>query len=619
VNRLSWPAVERQRQVCHGVCAGSSGNFIPELPVADNTTAEGRWMHPGSRFFSISMHPASGVRRLTSVGQKINHTHGRKKEDTIMTKKMLATVLAAAAWAGGGAFASSHREAPLITGTPKLDGADFYMFNSYEAGRSNFVTMVADYLPLQDAYGGPNYFELETNGIYEIEVDNNGDGQEDITFQFQFFSTPKHIALPIGPAGSQVTNEIPLIIAGQITAGNIGSLNVEETYTVKIIRGNRRTGVAQYLTNAADGTTVFTKPVDNIGNKTLPDYNAYANAYIYNVNIPGCATPGRLFVGQRKDPFVVNLGETFDLINLSNPLGPVNGEKDSLVDKNVTSLIMEIPKSCLTNSSPVIGAWTTASQFQNSNIVQVSRLGQPLVNEVVIGLKDKDAFNASQPKDDAQFASYVTHPTLPALLQLLFGSAGVVAPTNFPRTDLVEVFLTGIPGLNQTTPALAEVLRLNTSTPALPAAQQDNLGVIDGDVAGFPNGRRLGDDVVDIALRVMMGKLLSTNDAPSGQLPFTDGALVKADMFQQVFPYVNPPLAGSPNGLSVTITLQASSGVAGPYVSVPSQYNSANSTLSTPLAGANAGFYRTVSDQSGVALGAAAVTSSNAVIGVKVP
>ena len=145
-------------------------------------------------------------------------------------------LLGAALLATGTAFASSHREAPLITSTPKLDGADFYMFNSYETGRSNFVTFVADYLPLQDAYGGPNYFMLETNGVYEISIDNNGDAQEDITFQFQFWWTPQHIALPIGPAGSQVTNEIPLIIAGQIFPGNNAALNVVENYSVKMIR-----------------------------------------------------------------------------------------------------------------------------------------------------------------------------------------------------------------------------------------------------------------------------------------------------------------------------------------------------------------------------------------------
>ena len=163
-----------------------------------------------------------------------------------MTKSILPIVFVAGTLATVNIFASSHREAPMVTGTPKLDGADFYLFNSYEAGRSNFVTFVADYLPLQDPYGGPNYFALETNGIYEIEIDNDGDGQEDITFQFQFFSTPKHIALPIGPAGNQVTNEIPLIVAGPITAANNSALNVAETYTVKMIQGNRRTGVAQY-------------------------------------------------------------------------------------------------------------------------------------------------------------------------------------------------------------------------------------------------------------------------------------------------------------------------------------------------------------------------------------
>ena len=519
----------------------------------------------------------------------------------------------------GSALASSHREAPLITATPKLDGADFYMFNSYEPGRSNFVTFIADYLPLQDGYGGPNYFRLETNGVYEIEIDNAGDAHEHITFQFQFWETPRHLALPIGPPGNQVTNEIPLIVAGQIFATNNSALNVVENYSVKMITGNRRTGLAQYLTNAADGSIVFTKPVDNIGNKTLPDYDSYANSYLYSVKIPGCATPGRLFVGQRKDPFVVNLGETFDLINLSNPLGPVDGQKDSLSDKNITALILEVPTLCLTNgASPVIAAWTTASRYEGTNLVQVSRLGQPLVNEVVIGLKDKDAFNASEPKDDGQFANYVTHPTLPALIELLFGSAGVRAPTNFPRTDLVEVFLTGVPGLNQTS-ATAEMLRLNTSTPTVSAASQNNLGVIGGDVAGFPNGRRPGDDVVDIALRVVMGKLLSGNDAPSGQLPFTDGALVNASMFPAAFPYLNSPLAGSPNDLSLTITLQKSSAVAGPYVDTPATYKSSSSTLSAARSANGPDFYRAKADLAGVRLGAPVVTGTNVAIRLQTP
>ncbi len=491
--------------------------------------------------------------------------------------------------AAASASASSHREAPLITGTPKLDGTDFYLFNSYEAGRSNFVTIVANYLPLQDAYGGPNYFKLETNGVYEVHIDNNGDAQEDITFQFQFFEEPRHISLAIGSPGNQVTNEVPVVTAGPITVGDNSGLNFVENFTVKMITGNRRTGVGRYLTNAATGGTLFTKPADNIGNRSIPDYNAYAAQYLYSVIIPGCPTPGRLFVGQRKDSFVVNLGETFDLVGYAHFTGPVDGSKDSLADKNVTSFILEVPKTCLTNGSPVIAGWTTASQFQGTNLVQVSRLAHPLVNELVIGLKDKDTFNGSQPKDDLQFAKYVTNPTLPTFIELLYGSQGIKAPTLFPRADLVAVFLTGVPGLNQTT-ATAEMLRLNTSTPTLPASAQNNLGVIGGDVAGFPNGRRPGDDVVDVALRVLMGKLLSTNDAPSGQVPFTDGALINAGMFQPVFPYLNPPIPGSPQDVSVTITLQKSASANGPFLNTAAKYNRANATLSTTPAAAQVFF-----------------------------
>jgi hypothetical protein len=180
----------------------------------------------------------------------------------------------------------------------------------------------------------------------------------------------------------------------------------------------------------------------------------------------------------------------------------------------------------------------------------------PLVNEVVIGLKDKDAFNASQPKGDAALATYVTNPTLPELLEILFGGAGVRAPNNFPRTDLVAAFATGVEGLNFLSDgAPHEMARLNTSIPAVPAASQNNLGVLGGDNAGFPNGRRPGDDVVDSELRVAMGVLChafpgvfcSPADAPSGNLPFTDGTLQDASQFDSVFPYLKTPHTGSPN------------------------------------------------------------------------
>jgi hypothetical protein len=465
------------------------------------------------------------------------------------------------------AQASSHREAPFITREPKVDGTDFYMFRSYEPGREQFVTLIANYVPLQDAYGGPNYFTMNPDALYEIHIDNNGDAREDLTFQFRFTNTFKNAAFTVG--GKKVP--IPLVInGGPINDVNPAGLNVRETYTVDVVRGDRR-GVRQPVRMAANGATVFDKPVDNIGNKSIPDYAGYAGKHVYDVNIPGCAVPARMFVGQRKDSFVVNLGETFDLINIKAPAVEflANAEKnarDDLYDKNVTSIELEVAASCLTSGTePVIGGWTTASLRQGRLInpiggskeggawTQVSRLGMPLVNEVVIGLKDKDRFNHSKPAQDGQFADYVTNPTLPALVEVLFGSAGAKAPTNFPRNDLVTAFLTGVPGLNQPANVKAsEMLRLNTSIAPVAKGAQKRLGVIDGDNAGFPNGRRPGDDVVDIALRVVMGKLCTLNigcapsDAPAGAIRFTDGAYLDDSYFSAAFPYLKTPIAGSP-------------------------------------------------------------------------
>ncbi len=462
-----------------------------------------------------------------------------------------------------GAAASSHREAPFVTEHPKVDGTDFYMFRSYETGREGFVTLVANFLPLQDPYGAPNYFNLDPEALYEIHIDNNGDAVEDLTFQFRFARTVQGITLDIGPPGATQPVDIALVQAGPITAGNSAASNVRESYTLSMVTGDRRTGLSRPVTRGG-GVTTFDKPVDFIGTKTLPDYAAYAAQFVYDIDIPGCATRGRVFVGQRKDPFVVNLGEVFDLVNL-NPLGPEDGGGDDLADKNVTALCLELPIACLLGGAdPVIGAWSTASLRQarvlnpspshdplksgpsvvGGAFVQQSRLGMPLVNETAIGLTMKDRFNASEPKDDAQFATYVTHPTLPALLQILFP---VTAPTLFPREDLVQVFLTGVPGLNR--PAVvvpSEMIRLNTSIAPTPKGQQSRLGVLGGDTAGFPNGRRPGDDVVDMALRVMMGVLLPAAQAPSGQLPYTDGAIVDDSFFDAAFPYLRTPVPGAP-------------------------------------------------------------------------
>jgi hypothetical protein len=507
-----------------------------------------------------------------------------------MNTKHLVPLLAAGLAGAASALASSHREAPLITASPKLDCADFYAFGSYEPGREGYVTLVADYLPLQDAYGGPNYFQLDPAGLYEIHVDNNGDAVEDLTFQFRFSNVDRNIALVIGSGDSKRTNAIPLLAAGQITAGNNGALNVDQSYTLTVVKGARRTGTATPILNPANGTPNFTKPQDNVGNKTLPEYDAYANQYVYEIALPGTDKKGKVFVGQRKDPFVVNLGEVFDLINL-NPLGPVDGAKDTLADKNVTALCLELPKEYLLagGSGPILGAWTTASKVTGDTITQFSRLSMPLVNELVIGLKDKDAFNASEPKNDgtSQFVDYITHPTLPALIELLFPIAK--APTVFPRTDLVAAFATGITGLNENG-SVAEMQRLNTAIAATPRGAQNNLGVIAGitggvldpakaDLAGFPNGRRPGDDVVDIALRVVMGKLLTPAQAPVGDAPLTDGALVNASFFANKFPYLTTPLAGSPNDLSITIQPQAAASLQAPFKNVPGTYDPATRRL----------------------------------------
>jgi len=496
-------------------------------------------------------------------------------------------ILAALAGSPPAAYASSHREAPFIATQPNVDGTDFYMFTSYEAGRSGYTTLVANYLPLQDPYGGPNYFKLDPNALYEIHVSNDGGAAENITFSFRVQNVLDDNQIPVG--GKMVS--IPLVQNGSsdVSAPHSSALNVHETYTLDIIRGNRRTGVKQSVVNATKGGTTFDKPVDYIGQKTISNYVAYANKHVWDIQIPGCTGVGRVFVGQRKDPFVVNLGETFDLVNIKYPAVELNpgaefATVDSLADANVTSFILEVPTPCLTEGkSTIIGGWTTASvpasrvvsstpvtgldpTQQSGSYVQVSRLGMPLVNEVVIGLKDKNKFNASEPKDDGQFADYVTNPTLPALLELLFGSAGVKAPTNFPRTDLVAAFLTGIQGVNQPANVVAsEMVRLNTTIPPTAGPMQNRLGVLGGDNAGFPNGRRPGDDVVDIELRVAMGVLCTLNlggckpaDAPAGSLKYTDGAYISSAFFGNEFPYLRAPLKGSPNDDNAIKAKQAS-------------------------------------------------------------
>jgi Domain of unknown function (DUF4331) len=544
-----------------------------------------------------------------------------------MKRYLKGTALAGlAALAATAALASSHREAPAISGMPRVDATDFYMFRSYEPGREGFVTIIANYLPLQSPYGGPNYFALDNDAIYEIHIDNNGDAVEDLTFQFDFQTMLANggngIELPIGSESVG----IPLRQAGQITEPGAGTINETESFRVAMIAGDRRTGTRTQLRRGGSGGAGgnFTKPIDNIGLKTLPDYNAYANRHIYNVKLPNCGQEAKVFVGQRAEGFAVNLGEVFDLVNLvpiqgANASGyqqynvpaaqrfpggitqdPAND--DVVGEFNVTSLALELPISCITGEgNGVIGGWTTASlpasrvlsaapgynatSTSSGDFVQVSRLSNPLVNELVIGLKDKDLFNAAEPTQDVGLATYVTNPTLPALVDLLFRDAvnttlGAnipnLAPSNLPRTDLVTAFLTGFPGVNQMSSVTpSEMIRLNTAIPPTPREAQNVFGVVAEDLAGFPNGRRPADDTVDIALRVVMGALChplplaaelgvpgavedqpsdlvnlglcAPADAPIGSVALTDGAPLRATDFRNRFPYLNAPIPGSPN------------------------------------------------------------------------
>ncbi len=501
-----------------------------------------------------------------------------------MTRKyslVSAMGLVLAAGLTSGAVASSHREAPNITKMPKIDNTDVYAFRSYEPGREGFVTLITNFQPLQEPGGGPNYFTMDPDAIYEIHVDNTGDAVEDLTFQFKFSNTLKNGTGKTLTVGGK-TLPIALRHIGQVTEPLDQDLGEDEAYTVSLIRGNRRSGARSSITNASGGGTSFIKPFDNVGNKTTPDYSAYAKQFIYNVAINGCSTAGaRVFAGQREENFAVNLGPIFDLVNfvpIEGSIAQSDTNQELINNYNVTTLAIEVPIACLTGAgNGNIGVWSTASLPQarllkpnptyssptlsGGAYTQVSRLGMPLVNEVVIGLPQKDLFNAAKPTQDGALADYVTNPTFPAILQALFGAAAT-APTNFPRNDLVATFLTGFTGVNKlqaVTPS--EMLRLNTGVTPTPQAQQQPLGLVANDLAGFPNGRRPGDDVVDIVLRVAMGRLCypvpvggnpvdlglcTPAQAPSGQTPYTDGAPLNASYTINEFPYLNPALRGSP-------------------------------------------------------------------------
>lgn len=463
---------------------------------------------------------------------------------------------------------SSHGEAPGTSVNPQTDVTDVLAFRSYESGRSNYVTLIANWNPRQTAYGGPNFYPLSDQFYYEIYVDQNGNGIPDITYQFVFHnelaSNGTGIALNVGGR----TQPIALKAIGPVSAGNNANLNFLEFYRLNVVTS----AGSQPAVVSTTSQNFFVKPSDNFGQKTFPNYTAYAAQYYYNVDFPGCSTPGKVFVGQRAESFHVNLGPIFDLVNLvpidgaSGFPGGINQSdaNNDLQYANIVSTILEVPISCITasTSAPVIGVWAASRSIRGNR--QKSRLGNPLVNELLIGLKDKDKFSRRVPTADRNLLNYIYYPTFPAILDALFRTAvnsvlktsfSTIAPTNFPRRDLTAVFLTGVPGLNylQDTPTrYVEMIRLNTSVAATPAGNQSSLGVLGNDLAGYPNGRRPGDDVVDIVLRAAMGVLCHANlgvcspsQAVVGTVPFTDGAPVSSTYFSSTWPYLTSPVPGN--------------------------------------------------------------------------
>lgn len=448
-------------------------------------------------------------------------------------------------------FASSHREAPLITEDPTMDNTDVYVFRSPDA--PNTVTIVANFIPLEEPSNGPNFYNFSPAGMYEIHIDNNGDAKEDITYQFQF--------------RTDVRNPNTFLYnTGPVLTLDSANLNVRQFYTVNRITGARRGNASTTL-----GSTFQVAP-PNIGPKSTPDYAALANAAIFNLPSNG----GKVFAGPRDDPFFVDIGAIVDLLTLRPvqqlhlvpPVAQSAAGVDGLKGFNVHTIAIQVPITSLvaggntpsgpTAANAVIGVWSSSSRSRvtilNSGASrrqslggtsQVSRLGMPLVNEVVLSLAFKDIFNASEPAGDAPlftsnetFRNRVLDPEVAKLMTALYGIS--VPPA--PRNDLVQVFLTGLPGANQPPNVVpAEMIRLNV---AVPVTDNPNpLGALANDLGGFPNGRRLGDDVVDIALRVVAGVLVSGfNKAPNNALG--DGVNANDKSFLSTFPYVALPHQG---------------------------------------------------------------------------
>jgi Domain of unknown function (DUF4331) len=449
---------------------------------------------------------------------------------------------------------SSHREAPEISKDPAADNTDVYAFVSPDA--PDTVTLIANFIPFQLPYGGPNFYEFADDVLYEIKVCNRGDAIPDVTYQFRFTT--------------QIRNRNTFLYnTGPIESISSANWNRPQSYTVtRVLRGGATTVL---------GSNLAVPPV-NVGRRSTPDY---ADTYTADA-VRSLGGTRKVFAGQRSDPFFVDLGSIFDLGGL-RPFNqnhliklPVVPGVDGLRNSNVHTIALQVPKTDLTrngtnptsvgSATSVIGVFASASRF-SSRILdptsgktvgtgpfrQVSRLANPLFNEVINPMFLKDLWNTTTPDKDSRYAAGVTRPELAGLLPVLYpGVFPNLAAYTQPRADLAAILLTGIPAgvvpdfQNFTGTVQADLLRLNLAVP--PAEDPDALGIIGGDLAGFPNGRRLSDNVVSIELRAVAGATIPlvdpsfTPDAAAGQL--RDGSTYDNPALLDTFPYVGTPASG---------------------------------------------------------------------------
>jgi hypothetical protein len=474
-------------------------------------------------------------------------------------------------------FAANHREAPITALDHKADISDVYAFRSYAPGSSDKVTMIMSVDPLLEPGNGPNWFPFDPDILYEIKVDNNQDAVADVVFQFRFktelrFPKPFQVYLGTGSGVAAPANSPPPVLPGALivppritTFADVGLVQ-RQSYVVTLIDG----GVATKL-EGVGGAPLFAVPA-NVGPRTM-DYDALFNQGTYTL-----ANGIKAFAGTTDDAFWIDLGGAFDTLNTSVAppvLSPaedaalVNLAADTVSGYAVNSIAIEVPIAMLTSTGAIepptspaatIGVWATTSRprtlvrrsplpsASSGTFFQVQRMGNPLINELLVGTGHKDRFSMDQPKNDSQFASFFLDPALARVVNAL--TNGAVAIPTPPRLDLLPVVTYAPPIAASGTPAgpIADLLRLNTGVAPTPEFLANRLGVLGGDPAGFPNGRRLFDDVTDLALRLVVGGVLAGPpfSASSINTRLGDGVNVNDAPYRSDFPY----LASAPSGRS---------------------------------------------------------------------